>query len=135
MRTSLSYPCRIDAFPAMSRDLREHLEARDVPAEAREDLFLIAEEIFVNVVSYAHDDGEAHVIDMTLEMGDGSATLEFRDDGRPFDPLSQPPPDLDRPEEERRIGGLGIHLVRELSDRIRYAREGSMNSLTVERSW
>jgi anti-sigma regulatory factor (Ser/Thr protein kinase) len=129
------YPCRIDEFPAMSRDLREHLEDGDVPAEAREDLLLIAEEIFVNVVSYAHDDGEAHVIDMTLEVGEGSATLEFRDDGRPFDPLSQPPPDLDRPEEERRIGGLGIHLVRELSDRIRYAREGSMNILTVERSW
>ena len=66
--------------------------------------------------------------DATFKLG-----IEFRDFGRPFDPLQAPPPDLDRPAGERPIGGLGIHLVRSLTDRVEYRRLGGANLLRVER--
>jgi anti-sigma regulatory factor (Ser/Thr protein kinase) len=59
------------------------------------------------------------------------AVLEFRDQGRLFDPLTEPPPDLDAPLEQRPRGGLGLPLVRALVDDARYVREGATNVLRL----
>jgi anti-sigma regulatory factor (Ser/Thr protein kinase) len=64
-------------------------------------------------------------------MDDDAVSLEFRDQGEPFDPMAQTPPDLDVPLEERPIGGLGLTLVRALADEARYAREGPVNVLRL----
>jgi len=48
----------------------------------------------------------------------------------PFDPLAQPPADVSRPIEHRPVGGLGIHLLRELSEALDYRRDGGRNVLT-----
>jgi anti-sigma regulatory factor (Ser/Thr protein kinase) len=54
------------------------------------------------------------------------------DSGRPFDPLSDAPePDLNAVVEERRIGGLGVHLVKTLMDQMHYKRENEQNRLTI----
>jgi hypothetical protein len=53
------------------------------------------------------------------------------DDGRPFNPLELTPPDTNLPVEDRPIGGLGIHLLRKLSDRMEYARIEGKNRLTL----
>ena len=53
------------------------------------------------------------------------------DDGRAFDPLCAPEADLGVPLEERRVGGLGIHLLRKLASEIRYHREDGRNHLHV----
>jgi serine/threonine-protein kinase RsbW len=60
-----------------------------------------------------------------------SVRLEFRDAGAPFNPLDAPAPDLGTPPEERKIGGLGLHLVRSLVDDASYCREGSVNVLVL----
>jgi anti-sigma regulatory factor (Ser/Thr protein kinase) len=56
---------------------------------------------------------------------------EVEDDGRPFDPLQAPPPDLSAPLAERRVGGLGLHFVRNLMDQVSYARVGTRNILKM----
>jgi serine/threonine-protein kinase RsbW len=53
------------------------------------------------------------------------------DDGREFNPLQIPPPELDRPIEERKIGGLGIHLVRDMSEKIEYQRNQGHNQIQI----
>ena len=59
-------------------------------------------------------------------------TIEIVDSGKPFDPLSDAPePDLDAAVEERRIGGLGVHLVKTLMDQMHYKRENDQNRLTI----
>ena len=62
---------------------------------------------------------------------DAGLHVEFREDGRPFDPLSHDVPDLDAPLHERPIGGLGVHLVRELAQRVEYERIEPYNVLRV----
>jgi serine/threonine-protein kinase RsbW len=57
--------------------------------------------------------------------------VEVEDDGRPFDPLLVPPPDLTLPLERRPIGGLGIHLIRSLMDEVAYARHDGRNVLKM----
>jgi anti-sigma regulatory factor (Ser/Thr protein kinase) len=95
------------------------------------DLRLAAEEALSNVVQYAHADAGRHWIEFTVEVGNGEIRLVLRDDGRPFNPLEAPAPDLDAPIEERPRGGLGIHLLKSLVDRIDYERENDVNVLCM----
>lgn len=91
----------------------------------------MAEEILTNIAKYAFEPGAMPAAELVLRVTATEALLEFRDLGRPFDPLSQPPPDLDAPLEERSLGGLGLPLVRALVDEARYAREGPANVLRL----
>ena len=94
---------------------------------------LSLDELVTNVILYAFPDVQEHAIDVRLRLQAGVLHAEISDDGRPFDPLSVPPPNLDAPIEERRIGGLGLHIVREMMDTIEYAREGGRNVLRLSK--
>jgi len=64
---------------------------------------------------------------------EGHLRFELTDDAAPFDPLTARVPDLTSPVDERRIGGLGIHLVRTLMDRVAYERVWNDNRLILEK--
>ena len=99
--------------------------------ERQNDMRLVAEEVVTNVAKYAYAPSAAAAMEVRVSMGDDAVSLEFRDRGRPFDPLGQPPPDLDAPLEERPVGGLGLTLVRALVEEARYAREDTVNVLRL----
>jgi sigma-B regulation protein RsbU (phosphoserine phosphatase) len=86
---------------------------------------LTLEEVLVNVIHYAYPQGDGE-IEMECRMeAPGSLYLAFRDWGIPFNPLDQPPPDLTADISERRVGGLGIYLAKEMAARLSYEyREG-----------
>src|SRR5215471_18941072 len=90
--------------------------AAGLPDEAVIDLRVVAEEVLTNVAKYAFEPGVAPAVELVVEVDDAEAVLEFRDQGRPFDPLTADAPDLERPPEERPPGGLGLALVRALVD-------------------
>lgn len=90
---------------------------------------LAFDEVLTNVISYAYDDAGPHQINVRLWLAHGVAGAEVVDDGHAFDPLQQPPPDLDTPVDERAIGGLGIFLVKEMMDTVAYRRENGANHL------
>jgi len=102
--------------------------------EDRHNVHLILDELVINVIKYAFRDTQAHTIDVRLSLHDRVLMMIIADDGREFDPTRAPAPDLDLPIEERPIGGLGIHIVRTLSDSITYERNGGRNTLTVVRT-
>ncbi len=58
-------------------------------------------------------------------------TLEFRDDCVAYNPLERDEPDLDADIEDRPIGGLGVHLIRQLAEEVSYVREEPHNILRV----
>jgi anti-sigma regulatory factor (Ser/Thr protein kinase) len=95
------------------------------------ELRLVAEEVLTNIAKYAFEPGTTPTAEILVSVTASEAVLEFRDAGRPFDPLAQPPPDLDLPLEERAVGGLGLPLVRALVDEVRYARKGGSNVLRL----
>ena len=96
-------------------------------------LMLAIEEAATNVVSYAFAEvPPPHYFRVRLDIDDKRCAAELADNGRPFDPSAAPPPDLAKPLEEREAGGLGIHLLRNMADRIEYRREGGENRLRIE---
>jgi sigma-B regulation protein RsbU (phosphoserine phosphatase) len=103
--------------------------AQGVPGEAASVLGIISDEIVSNIVNHSG----AGELSISVSRADGprSVTLEFSDDGPPFDPLAHADPDTSLPLEERKIGGLGILMVKRLADAVAYERRGGRNVLAV----
>jgi anti-sigma regulatory factor (Ser/Thr protein kinase) len=116
-----------------SDELHAFLSGREIPPDAVYALDLAFEELVSNIIKYAYDDRDEHVIDAGVRVTDDSLALEIRDDGRAFDPFGSPEPDLSIPACDRPIGGLGIHLVRNLLDRCEYRRSGGSNVVRIEK--
>ncbi len=95
------------------------------------ELRIVAEEVLTNIAKYAFAPGAKPAVEVLLTVSDDGAVLEFRDEGKAFDPLAQPTPDLDAPMDQRALGGLGLPLVRALVDEARYLREGPTNVLRL----
>jgi anti-sigma regulatory factor (Ser/Thr protein kinase) len=131
-RTSLRN--RAAELERVQHDLAGFLEGEGVDEAIRGELRLVCEEVLVNIISYAFADGAEERIEVVASIASGRVVIEFRDGGRPFDPLRAPAPDLDRADGERPIGGLGIHLVRQLADRVEYRRLADVNLLRIERA-
>jgi serine/threonine-protein kinase RsbW len=96
-------------------------------------MMLAIEEAATNVVSYGFAEvPPPHRIRVRLDIDEARCAAELVDNGRPFDPSAAPPPDVAEPLEEREPGGLGIHLLRTMADRIEYRRENGENRLRIE---
>ncbi len=95
-------------------------------------LSLALDEVVANVVRHAYDEAGAERIDVRLWLEADLIVAEVEDGGRPFDPLQVAPPDLDAPVEDRPVGGLGLHILRTVMDRLTYERRGDRNVLRME---
>ena len=93
-------------------------------------LDMCAEEIFANVAFYAYPEKQG-LIDVTINKSNDNIILEFKDEGIAYNPLEKPDPDITLPPEERPLGGLGIFMVKNLSNEIYYKRENNQNVLTL----
>jgi len=117
------------------RDLVAAIEgvlAREgVPGPVAHDVQLVTEEVVCNALDYGRVEGRGQEISVGIGIRDGLITLEFRDDCIPHNPLQHPDPDLDADITERPIGGLGVHLIRQLAEDVSYRREEPHNILRV----
>jgi serine/threonine-protein kinase RsbW len=91
---------------------------------------LILEEAFVNICSYAYPDGKGDA-EISCYREGSAMVLEIADAGLPFDVLSLPDPDITLSLEDRQTGGLGIHFIRSLADKVSYRRENNRNILRI----
>ena len=107
---------------------------RGVRAEVQNFANLAIEEFTTNSIKYGYDDTEEHLIEVNLSLSSDELVLTIVDDGRAFNPLEAPEPKISTPVEDRPVGGLGIYLVRKMSDQMEYAREGGKNRLTLHKS-
>ena len=110
--------------------LHDALQEWNINDSLTNKLDMCAEEIFANVAFYAYPNGQG-LIDVSLNKSDNNIILEFKDEGIEYNPLEKPDPDISLPPEERPIGGLGIYMVKNLSDEIYYKRENDNNILSL----
>ncbi len=114
--------------------LREFAARAALPDTVRHAFDLALEEWLSNVIKYAHDDPEGeHWIDLRFLARPGWARIEVEDAGREFNPLTAPPVDTTEPLETRGVGGLGLHMIRQLMDSVEYRRDRGRNILAFEK--
>ena len=121
-------------IPAANEAASRWLADRHAPPAADYLANLTIEELVTNCVKYGYDDTNEHVIEIELSLSPAELVLTVTDDGHPFNPLELPEPDTNLPVEDRAVGGLGIHLLRKMSDRMEYVRTDGKNRLTIHKS-
>jgi anti-sigma regulatory factor (Ser/Thr protein kinase) len=124
-------PNRLEEVEGALLSFDSFLASGPVAEKTRFNAMLSLEEAVTNVIKYAFADDREHGIDVEARLDPSEIVIEVSDDGREFDPVSAPPPNFDLPFEERPVGGLGIHLLRELTSRMTYERAGGRNHLTL----
>jgi sigma-B regulation protein RsbU (phosphoserine phosphatase) len=122
---------QLSELDRLNQNLTAFGQRHGLSSKVMHDLSLALEEILINIISYGYTDDREHEIKVRLSTKAGAVNAEVEDDGRPFNPLEAPQADITKPLAERAIGGLGIHLVRQLMDEVGYKRQADKNLLTI----
>lgn len=119
-----------DSLEAIFEYVSQFAESHHVVADMTAQMHFGVEEVFTNMVRYNPESQED--ISIRLSIVDGSFSVSIADRNvHSFDPNSRPPVDVTKPLHERTPGGLGIHLVREMMDEVRYAYEDRTARITL----
>jgi len=102
-----------------------------LPPRTLHEVQLAVEEHLANILKHGFDDQGEHPIRVRVLVHATELRIEVEDDGRPFDPLKHPSPDLSQPLDTRPVGGLGIHMMRNFMDQIEYRRADGKNILVM----
>ena len=124
-----------DNLDAVIAFVDEQLEGTGCSMKIQMQIDLAVEEIFVNIASYAYDPETGPATVRVEVKPDGSAVIiTFIDHGIPYDPLAKEDPDITLAADDRKIGGLGIFLVKKNMDNIRYEYKNRSNILSIEKN-
>ena len=126
-----SVPSEAMQLPILTRFLQEFWSATELPQAEALTFELALEEVFMNVVMHGASADGVPRVEVSVALGDGALTLTVEDDGPAFDPLSLAAPDVTASLDERRVGGLGVFLVRRMMDSVSYHRVGTRNQLRM----
>jgi serine/threonine-protein kinase RsbW len=94
---------------------------------------LSLDELVTNIISYGYDDELTHMIVVTLSDDEHTISVRLEDDARPFNPMAVDEVDISISLEQKPIGGLGIHLVKNFMNTIHYERADGKNILTMSK--
>ena len=97
-------------------------------------LNLALEEVVSNIIKYAYQDKADHEIEIQFAREDNLLTVKVKDDGEEFNVLDYPKPNINATAEERDIGGLGIHFVKQLMDNVEYEYKDNKNILVLTKN-
>ncbi len=105
--------------------------AYDINSLVSHRINVVLDEVLSNIISHGYDDTEGHQITIELDLGSDRLDVVVTDDGPAFDPLSQPAPDTTTDLENMKISGMGIQILRQLTDEVSYRHCAHQNILTL----
>jgi serine/threonine-protein kinase RsbW len=126
----IKVPAKIDQLQELIHFVLSFARRQGFSKEKIGEIELMVEEVLVNVIDYAYPQEEGDVEVYCYPDEDNRLVIQVSDRGVPFDPLSVPTPDLSQDINSREAGGLGIFIVRQLADELKYVRDGKRNILT-----
>ena len=131
-----SFPAEPEQLEPVQRFVEEQIERYDCSARVRFQLDVAVEEIFINIAKYAYRPGQAGQAAVRCCVGGDplQVTIQFQDQGVPFNPLAKEDADITLTAQERQIGGLGILMVKKSMDAVRYSYEDGKNILTIQKN-
>ena len=122
---------RLAEIERLNEAFNEFADEHAIPVGARRSGNVVFDELVNNVINYAFDDDAEHRIEVRVELNDQRFVITISDDGSPFNPFQTDQPDTALSLDERGIGGLGVHLVRYMTDEVSYNRRTDRNVVTL----
>lgn len=129
--SQIALPAILDNLPKLMDSVSHCLRGQGFESEKVIEIEIALEEALVNIINYAYRDRSGDV-KVSCSVDDESRfIIEIEDTGQPFDVLSANQPDLSDNISERKVGGLGIHLIRNLMSEVQYLRKDDKNILQL----
>jgi anti-sigma regulatory factor (Ser/Thr protein kinase) len=130
-----TFPACQSQLESVQRFIRDQVTGYQCSDKVRFQLEVAVEEIFVNIANYAYQPGEGEaVVRCSVEENPLQVTIQFLDHGKPFNPLLRENMDITLSAEKRRIGGLGILMVKKSMDAVQYEYRDGKNILTIKKN-
>src|SRR2546422_414541 len=120
---TLHFANQAEEAPRVAKRIDAFLQEKKVSDSIINKILLCVDELVTNIIGHAYNDKQEHAVQLECRVYEERIELELRDDGVPFDPTTQTRPNTNLSLESRDIGGLGIHLVLTLMDKVEYHRE------------
>jgi serine/threonine-protein kinase RsbW len=117
--SSLCIAAELNNLAEIRRFVQETATALGVEPAVIPNVVLAVDEAASNIVIYGYQ-GQGGIIEIEVSRDGDALVIRLRDEATPFDPTSVPPPDLILPLQQRPVGGLGIHLIRQIMDEMTY---------------
>ena len=133
MERSITLANDIAEISKLATFIEEVGEAFELTPDVIFNLNLVIEEAVVNVINYAYPKEEHQSIYLSANLHEDSIVFVLTDTGKEFDPTQAPEADITLSAEERPIGGLGIFLIRQIMNEVKYERIEGKNVLTLEK--
>jgi len=127
----LTFPARFEYLDDIRNHVAQQARAAGFGDRAVYAIQLAADEAASNIIEHAYAGRSDAHFEMSCEYEKNRLVITFYDQGRPFDVSKVKKPDLTADLSERKIGGLGIYLMRKLMDEVHYKTAGSQNVLTL----
>jgi serine/threonine-protein kinase RsbW len=136
MSSTLRFAGELRNLAAIRRFVSEEAEKLQAGSAAIEDMIQAVDELATNVIRHGYE-GQPGSIEIEVAREGDDLAVRIRDYAPPFDPTTHPSPDLTLPLEQRRFGGLGIHLSRECTDAIIYrvAPDGANELILLKKAY
>jgi serine/threonine-protein kinase RsbW len=132
-RRTLRIPAELGHVAEVRDLVRDVAGACDAPKPCMDDLVQAVDEATTNVIVHGYR-GQPGWVDVAAERVGDRIVVTVADEAPPFDPTAVPEPDLSVPPAKRKPGGMGVHLIREATDRLEHEpRPGGGNILTLDR--
>ena len=130
------FPAKLDQLEPVQKFVLDQLRGFPYTERTRAQLDVAVEEIFVNIAHYAYRPEQLGEATVRCCVGGSplQVTIQFLDNGKPFNPLAKEDADITLSAEERQIGGLGILMVKKSMDAVDYTYEDGKNILTIKKS-
>ena len=123
----------VQEVPLLSTFVDEVCEFHGLDEMVTMQMNLALEEAVVNVMTYGYPEGTKGYVDISAQSDGDCLTFVISDSGKPFDPTTKGEVDTTLSAEERSIGGLGIHLVKQMMDGVKYEYKDGHNVLTLSK--
>ncbi len=124
---------RLGELDRLAAETAKFCRDHSLGEEMQFDLNLVLEELFINSVKHGGCAGMEDAVQVRLQLLSSGVQIEFADRGASYNPLSAPVPDVEASLEDRGVGGLGVHLVRQIGRDLEYRRVDGWNRLTMLR--
>ena len=132
----LNLSATLENLDQVTAFVEEKLESCGCPMKIQMQVAIAVEEIYVNIAHYAYNP-EVGPATIRVEVPEDplEVVITFMDRGKPYDPLAKEDPDVSLSAEERDVGGLGIFMVKQTMDDIRYEYADGRNILKIRKRW
>ena len=133
MRKEIKLRNQVGELKQVAQFVEEIGEELGLDMELQMNLNLVLEEMVSNIIFYAYPAGAEATIELATESDGKVLTFLLSDQGREFDPTQMDTPDLDINPAERKLGGMGIYIVKNIMDCVTYQRMEGRNLLTMKK--